>query len=135
MVSLDDTTRTELLPSLFLLSLSCSNVSALVKMFHKNEPWAMAPPVEQQWTPELWNTLWDKLEICTSIEPKSWEAKHPMGVLKYLGKFVQTPKKHSKERLFHARCMAQCLLFAYKVAVEKNTELEKQTNKTRTYNC
>lgn len=88
-MSLDNTARTELLPSLFLLSLSCTYVSALVKMFHKKEPRAMAPPVEQPgWTLELWSTLWDKLETSTSIEPKPWEAKDPMRVLKHWGKSV-----------------------------------------------
>lgn len=49
----------------------------------------MAPPVEQPGqTLELWSTLWDKLETSTSIEPKPWEAKDPMRVLKHWGKSV-----------------------------------------------
>lgn len=76
------------------------------------------------WTQERWSTLWDKLETCTSIGPEPWEAEDPMGVLKYWGEFVQTPQKLSKEWLVHAGSAAECLLFAYKVAVEKNTELK-----------
>lgn len=86
----------------------------------------MAPPVEQSgWTSKPWSTLWDKLETFTSIGPEPCEAKDPRGVLKYWGEFMQIPQKRSKEWLIHAGCMAECVLFAYKIAVEKNTEFKK----------
>lgn len=109
-------------------------MSALVKMFHKKEPWATAPPVEQPgWTPEPWSTLWDKLETYTHIEPNPWKAKNPLGVLKYWGKFVQTPQKRSKEWLFHAGCMAEWLCSLHtKLQLKIITEFEKQSYKTRT---
>lgn len=86
----------------------------------------MAPPVEQLvWTPEPRSTFWDKLETCAGIQPKPQEAKGPMGVLKYWGKFVQAPQQRSKEWLFHAGCMTECLLFTYKVAKKFENNLKR----------
>lgn len=46
--------------------------------------------------------------------------------LKYWGEFMQTSRTRFEERLIPASQMTGCLLFAYKVAMEKNEELEQQ---------
>lgn len=58
--------------------------------------------------------------------PEPWEAKNPMEALKYWGEFMQTSRTRFEERLIPASQMTGCLLFAYKVAMEKNEELEQQ---------
>lgn len=50
---------------------------------------------------------------------------------KYCQDFIQTPQTCFKERLIPAGRMAGCLLFAHKVAVEENAELDKQVNKMK----
>lgn len=104
-------------------------------MSHKKEPQAVAPSVERPGrTQESRSTLWHKLETGTSIGPEPWEAQDPVGVLKYCREFIQTPQTCSKAWLIPAGRVAGCLLFAYKVAVEENAELDKQVNKMKKQN-
>lgn len=120
------------LPSLILWSLQYRCVSALVRMFCEKVPGALAPSAERPgWMQEPWSTLLHQLETWTSIGPKAWEAKDLEGVLKFCRESLQTPQICSKEWLIPAGHMVGCLLFAYKVAVEENAELDKQVNEMK----
>ncbi|KAJ7399313.1 hypothetical protein BTVI_116104 [Pitangus sulphuratus] len=87
----------------------------------------VAPFMEHAgWTQEPWSILWGCLEACTGVTPKPWSFSSPTELMKYWVQFVKTSYTQKSQRLIHIGRMAGALLFAYKIAIGRMEDLEKQ---------